>query len=736
MSDTPKRKRVLKKKTAKPIKYSIEVSKGSVRKYPNTIWFPRSKTDPREIREVLKIAAKTQDESPGGYFNDKLLGVKMAQIGSISVVGLDGDKYIESYKNKSTGNVSFITNARMLMRLFRFLGLVTRKEKGHYVLTDLGRLYTRFFGDFPSYCDGMSEEKILLECLANFIFYSVGDDKAYRDPKFRIRPFLWLLHSLALEPQCIYQLIVTAFTSRDESLKEEGRISEILEGLRAGKTTLKNEWKKVDLAPDNYSCVHNFYDSVKILVYLGISLGLIEKTSDPEYGKRITGKARHLKQATIFYQLTEKGQKYLEANLPNKLVYYDELYSVFGDEFILPVCLLLASLNFRFGKISVARIHKDFFKKTPDLEKLIDVLENKFGITIDKEDDHLSLRKPVSFSFYQHIPPEILAQEYISCGYNELMKELKKNKLVQISEDISTPVSEKGSFVPYFELDSSRRFVPAKRPVFELEQATRYPGMDAVFGGKDRFSGRVSPTNSIVISNGTLYVDQERDALDLLVPLRLDRSELAQFVEENLTDLLDAFIQRSDTWEKDQHYTWVRNVFRYLGMEALYSGSGGMLSRADVSVLAPFIAGIEAKSPRENRGTLNTKAIRQAVDAKIQVAVGIDKVKEIPRAAIAVGRRVSDNAIKEEQKWAAEGQPVLLINDAALQYLVLKSVIVHFSLESLTKFFTKNHGLLTRHMIVELIKENTSDQNVLERTEKELKSIEKYMDVERDDRDD
>ncbi|GEM_PF-4189566 len=713
--------------------YAIKTSKGSVRKYPNVIWFPRSKTDPREIREVLKVALKTQTENPDGFFNDKLLGIRMAQIGSISVVGLSGNEYVDSYKNKSIGDVSFITNARMLMRLFRFLGLVRRVATGKYVVTDLGKMYCNFSGDFPSYQDGISEEKVLLDCLANFSFYSVGDDGSYRDPKFRIRPFLWLLHNVAIEPQCIYQLIVTAFASQEESPVEEKRIRDILKNLRSGTTTLKDEWKKVGLNADDYSCVHNFYDSVKILVYLGTSLGLITKTSDAEYGRKITGRARHLKQANIFYTITDKGKKVLEANLVNKLVYYDEIYRVFGDEAALKVCFLLATLNYRFGKIVVARINKGFYRETENLEKLIIVVQKSLGIFIDAEDGYLSLRKPISFSFYQHVPPEIMNDKSMEYGYNRFMAELYKDKDIKIAEDISAPTTDYENLAPYFQIDKARRYSVPKRSDKELENAIRYPGMDEVFGGKDRFSGRVSPTNSVFHSNGTLYVNQQSDALDLLAALRLKNPILIKFISENIEALIDAFMDKSDVWEKDQHYTWVRNVFRHFGMEAVYSGSGGMLSRADVSVLNPFIGGIEIKSPRENRGTLNTKAIRQAVDAKIQVADKSRKEAGIKKVAIAIGRRISENAVKEERKWANEGQPVLLLNDVILHYLVLRSTSINFSTTSLVNFFTKNHGPVTHGMVRALFEENISDSKMLKKIDEELNFLSKYLGLERDE---
>ncbi len=70
---------------------SVKTSPSSTRKYPNVMWFPRSKTDPQEIREVLKLALKVQDNNPEKFFNDKLLGEYMVKIGSINVVGMQGE---------------------------------------------------------------------------------------------------------------------------------------------------------------------------------------------------------------------------------------------------------------------------------------------------------------------------------------------------------------------------------------------------------------------------------------------------------------------------------------------------------------------------------------------------------------------------------------------------------------------------------------------------------------------
>lgn len=713
-------------------KYQIETSTKSSRKYPDVVWFPRSKTDPREIREVLKLALTAQESNPGKFFNDKILGEMMARVGSINVIGLGGNEYIDHYEGKSTANISYITNARMLMRLFRFLGFVTRQAKGKYVLTELGKIYCTFSGDFPNYKNGLSEEKILLESLSNFAFYSVNDDGAFRDAKFRMRPFYWLLRSISLEPQCMYQLIVTAFASKSEGNNEVERIQAMLSNLRNGTTNLKSEWHTAGLDADNYSCVHNFYDSAKILVYLGISLGLIKKTSNPVYGKKISGNARHLKQATVFYDLTEKGKKFVEDNLNKKLVFFDQLYAVFNDEKILQATTLLASLNYSQGNKKVYSIDKSFFGfSDSELEDIILKFKDKFQIDIFITNNKIALLSGVSFSFYQSTPPEITQLREIMDIHKKIMSEFNNPDLIINTEIDHQPTAGTAPIDNFFVLDDEKKYTPSESILEEsIKFSAEYEGKDSIFGGSDRFPSRVSPTNSIVVYEGKMLVNNAVDALDLLVPLRLEDPILTQFIENNTLNLVAVFIRKSDTWEKDQHYTWVRNCFRQFNMEATYSGSGGMLSRADVTVISPFVAGIEAKSPREGRGTINLKAVRQAIEAKIQATEKIKPGKNISKAAIAIGRRISTLAVNSEKSWADEGQPVLLMTDACLHYLVLKSASVKFSLESLISFFTKNHGQVKQEDVLNLFKENISDERYLSKVAEELNSLKEYFEAE------
>lgn len=710
-------------------KLSVKVSSSSTRKYPNVMWFPRSKTDPQEIREVLKLAIKVQESNPENFFNDKLLGEYMVKIGSINVVGMQGEEYIEAYQGKSTGDVSYITNARMLMRVFRFFGLVTRIDKAKYRITDIGRVYCKFNGNFPAQIDGENEENMLLQALANFAFYSVNDDSTYRDASFQARPFISLLNNLAIEPQCIYQLIVTAFAAKKEDVQEIQRVKDILQSLRDGKSTLETEFKKLGLDANDYSCVHNFYDSAKIMVYIGTSLGLIEKTSNAEYGKKIAGKARHLKQASGFYKLTEKGEKYLEEQIKNKLIYYSDLYSLFGDKSVLQIAFILASLNTAIGSKSVESIHSDFYKGIfgDSWEEFVNILREKLQIEIDEVDGFITLKSKVSFNFFQSIPPEFLHSESFKNWYDLFISAFNKNSA---SMKITTEKLQDqftGEVVSKFILEEALSYPVPEMSLEEAQDYVKYPDKDSVFGGQDRFANRISPTNSVLLVGDKIHVDNEKDALDLLIPLRRPNDELRKFVDNNIIKLAQNFLRKSDSWFKDQHYAWIRNCFRQLGAEAIYSGSGGMLSRADVSVIDPFIGGIEAKSPTENRGSINTKAIRQAVDAKVQVAHKFPEKKGQPRVAIAIGRRITPLAIEEEKKWRTEGQPILLISDLVLYYLTLKTLDIPFEKEDLLTIFTQNVGLLHNaslgKSLDEIMEMHHTDDVVRQKIRRELNDL-------------
>ncbi len=708
-------------------KYIVQTANSTSRKYPNVMWFPRSKTDPQEIREVLKIALLVQETSEEKFFTDRSLGLEMVKRGMVNVVGMSPEEYIAAYKDMDIGDQSYVTNARMLMRVLRFYGLVTRYSAGKYRVTDLGRIYTQFAGVFPSTTDTESEEDMLLYSLANFSFYAVNDDPRHRDANFRVRTFLWLLKNLDIEPQCIYQLIVTSFASKRESPKEIERVKSLLSSLSNETSDLTKEFARLGLNANDYSCVHNFYDSAKILVYLGGKLGLITKHNNASYGRKISGNGRHLKQASTFYELTEKGKQFLEKYIDDRLLYFSEICELFNEEQAFQAAFLLATLNFRRGSISVRSISKNYLAdKIDDLEYLLNTLKSKLDIDVQVENDKLYLKSKLAFNFWQSIPPEVLAGQNFKKLFESLIMDIAdENSEIELATEkivAQTPIGEPRYILNGKTLDT---------PTFDSEDGANeyvsYIGFDAIYGGQDRFASRVSPTHTLTAVGNKVLVNNELDTLDLIAAIRHSGEKTSEFIQANLGELIENFIAKSDIWEKDQHYTWVRNAFRLLGAEAIYSGSSGMLQRSDVSVSKPFIAGIEVKSPREGRGTLNTKAIRQANEAKMQVAAMHRESGDMVTVALAIGRRASPEAIRTQELFKNAGQPVLLVLDHFLYYLTLKAATIKFDERFLHDIFTNRSGLLNKSILSEIFTKNLQrlgyDKEIIQSTADEIKRL-------------
>lgn len=686
----------------------------STRKYPNVMWFPRSKTDLREFREVLKIASLVQEENVPPFFNDKLLGKKMAEIGLINRVGMLPKEYIESYKKKSTGDVSYITNARMLMRLFRFFGWVRKVDKSKYILTDRGIAHSLFDGDYPDTKSGFNEEESILDSLKDFTFYSPNDTIENRDKKFKIRPFIWLLYNLNLEPQCIYQLIVTCFASRSESKDETKRIKDLLLRLNNGKTNLKKEFQNLGLDADDYSCVHNFYDSVKILVYVGVKLGFIEKTNNPQYGKKISGNAQNLKQASIFYKLTDRGKEYMQSNIDRKLVFFDDLGAKIKGEEGLLSALLLSILNFEIENKHILTISKSYLDTLfeMDITSLINKLNEVSSINIYISKGSVYLNNSISFNYWQSVPYEVITPK-ISGMMHKFYEDFKNNSTdLKIDVD-GIKINEKNDLVDKFILSKDKFYpIPKFKTSQEAVAFVSYNDKNNTYGGQDRFSTRVSPTNSLIIVDGVIKTDS-KDALDMVALLRQPSKDLKKFIDENIKELIEAFIDKSSLWYKDQHYVWVRNCFRLFGCEAIYSGSSGMLMRADISVTSPFMGGIEAKSPTENRGSVTSKAIRQANHAELQLKSLHKDVKSLS-IAIALGRRVTPQAIKEERDvFRPNNQPVLIISDRTLYYLTLRLPFFKgISKDDVVLLFTKNYGHLNSDSLLSFFENMMSKKHI------------------------
>lgn len=169
----------------------------------------------------------------------------------------------------------------------------------------------------------------------------------------------------------------------------------------------------------------------------------------------------------------------------------------------------------------------------------------------------------------------------------------------------------------------------------------------------------------------TEVTQKEKKELTSLVLGRVEDLLPMRKFEYDMVSVLDNFESRSGTsqinWDQNPYYIWVRNCLRELGLEAAYTGSAGKLKRADVTVKAPFLAGIEVKSPAE--GDINTKAIRQAVEAGLEVSAAL-KGKSFVSA---VGPDISRGSHARSRLWEqAFDIRMPLIRGRCLLYLMLK----------------------------------------------------------------
>lgn len=148
-------------------------------------------------------------------------------------------------------------------------------------------------------------------------------------------------------------------------------------------------------------------------------------------------------------------------------------------------------------------------------------------------------------------------------------------------------------------------------------------------------------------------------------------------------------------WDQIEFYTWVRNCFRGLSLDAKYTGGKGMKTRSDVTIVSPFPVAIEIKSPAE--GKVNGKAIRQTDDAAAQL---YQKFKRKVYTC-AIGQEISPEAIRKanEHKQYRESQGarnfcIPIIPSKMLFYIFLLNQEINFKTDEIELIFRDFHGEL------------------------------------------
>jgi Fe-S-cluster-containing dehydrogenase component len=363
-------------------------------------------------------------------------------------------------------------------------------------------------------------------------------------------------------------------------------------------------------------------------------------------------------------------------------------------------------------------------KIIPDWQKQIDYLRT-LGLKIKQNDGKIMLESAICFTLNQSVPSEIFNDvNYI------LYKIIDKPEIM----DPSTMIHK--IFVPN-NIDNTQDSFScincADPPcmIYNFEK----------FGSVDKFPNRVCPDDLINLDkNGVVQIDESQCTGCTLCLLRcpfnsisikngvaeikqFSKSEIGKNVKEenvkinvkqkitkqvlgkisnksknmfftnNIEDTLDNFDKKVaiENWDRDKYYVFIRNLFRELGLTASYTGSGGKLRRADVTIESPFYAGIEVKSPAE--GDVNVGAIRQAIDARDEVSNTYElELTDTFCAAIAQGvSRGSHNRAISNNRM---GVIIPIIRGRILLYLLIKHItsLPQDSNFDLKRLFTKYVG--------------------------------------------
>jgi len=403
--------------------------------------------------------------------------------------------------------------------------------------------------------------------------------------------------------------------------------------------------------------------------------------------------------------------------------------------------------------------------KKSDLDKIIPewkehlIFFSDLKLNIRDDRDVITLVTPVSYDLYQSVPPEI----------RDLVEEIL-SKLIDKEEIIDPTTLESPLYKPKIIKPSS----DSNKCINCADPACMSYGKDN-FGGVDKFPSLVCPAEIIQLNkNGFLQInDSECTGCTLCVircPINainlVDVASHNKYKPEEVNKIVDLFVlpiterkretekllnqfskskkeplfndlkfilDNFDTkvsragfnWNRDKYYIFIRNLFRELGLEAAYTGSGGMLRRADVTITAPFVVGMEVKSPAES--DIDTGAVRQAFDAKLEVS---STYKESETYCAVIGQEISRGAHKNSLRYLTSNAKIPLLRGRYLLYLLIKHItnLPQDPLNDIKRLFTDFSGWFGRDEITSYF--NTYFDLRIETLKQNKKSEEKIRELE------
>ena len=623
------------------------------KKHSNYIWIPKAKSDLKEYRDGLRLCRDLEDTT--GSFNDKTLGNHQVESGAIFDGSLTVAEYQAKYKTQQLGNQSYVSNARMLIRMCRFFGWMHRdaESKSTYYLTERGRLISQFIGKFPNQIGNLKEFDLFLEDIVTFRFFSVDDQPAYQNKRFKTLPNLQILRFLSqFGYMHHYELAITALSATNITSEEFAARSDIIRLMREGKINIGTALRALKHDPTNKSTLTGIYDGPKVLCSFLRQLGLIETVNIKEiqeaseyYQSAYTEYL--IKPPRTVFRITEFGKEIQERYRDIVPIWFDEI-SDLGHKYT--IANILESIRGEETEV----------KDTPEVRKALSELENKSSIPVQishHENNIITIaphKGSPDFRDYRDIPPEELENYKAHQAQLSMFKKTKVKSLVQVQLPIdktslpqtnhclncypapcvsylahlSTPNSSDYLAYKVCPTDALVRTDSANPPIFDETKCINcLLCVNLCPIGSIETSQTDGQIERILI---TEIVPEDRELI--AIEYGQTTNSLTQYLEHiqnrNLTlspsqrlsivRYFEEIISPGKEPRIDQNpfYTWVRNTLRAFGYSTAYTGGAGMKTRSDVTITAPYPVAIEIKSPEERMGV---KAIRQTVDAASQL---------------------------------------------------------------------------------------------------------------------
>lgn len=683
------------------------------KKHKNCIWIPKAKVDLKEFRNILRLAYEIQLES--GYFNDRLLGVRMVETGGIFDGSLIYEEYLDKYEDEKTQNQSHVANARMMMRMYKFLGWITRdkSKQAMYYLTERGKQIIEFYGEFPCTTNGMNEMEIMLKDIINMRYYCVHDTIRYQDKNFKQRPIFNILYMLdKFEYMHNYEIVCSAISLKNENEEEYNNAINRIKKLRNYEVNIAQCLEEIGINPSNKSSLKGVYDAPKVLCGFLKELNLIEgrslKQEENDYYEEVYTGSKHIKRVSNVFVITEYGRKILEEYSNIIPVWYEQLEE--------------EGLGAKGAAYIVAKL-----ANIKDAERLFEG-DNILKEKISKYDKNQN----INFDFYRDIPPEnydefIEQLKVVDSDLKSIKLEVPKNNIIYY-----IPKEKKEHYecikcyphrcindIKYLYVNNSIDAHASKVcPVGAINKVGNNIVIDERLCTKCYLCVIACPANAIREENGKIkvcnivdkskYEEKEHYDWDIINSdinsffysidinkkhLIKNRVEIIKFFESNISP-------NKQSWNQIPFYTWVRNALRTVGnLDVKYTGGPGMKTRSDVTIFSPFKVANEVKSPGESK--VNPKAIRQAFDGAIELNCSYKTSNFTPAC---IGQEITEKAIQRADAYNyMYGTKIPLITSKVLFYITLLNHEVNFEEDEIELLFKEFHGQINEEALIEFI---------------------------------